>query len=178
MVTGQVYIAASLDGLIARRDGDLDWLMKQATAGEDYGYDAFLDSVDGLVMGRGSYEKVLTFGDWPYPKPVVVLSRSLSPADLREDLAGKVRILDAAPAEIMKALSEEGWGRAYIDGGQVIQAFLRDGLISDMTLTRIPILLGDGIPLFGPLDRDIDLRHVETKAYASGLVRSRYEVRR
>ena len=76
----------------------------------------------------------------------------------------------------METLAEEGWQRAYVDGGQVVQAFLRDGLIRDMTLTRIPILLGDGIPLFGPLDRDIALRHVETKAYASSLVQSRYEV--
>ena len=178
MVTGHVYIAASLDGFIARRDGDLDWLMKQPVEGEDYGYDAFLDSVDGLVMGRGTYQKVLTFGDWPYPKPVVVLSRSLSAEDLRADLVGKVRILDASPTEIMEALSEEGWKRAYVDGGLVIQAFLRDGLIKDMTLTRLPVLLGDGIPLFGPLDHDIDLKHVETTAYASGLVHSRYEVLR
>ena len=176
MVTGHVYIAASLDGFIARRDGDLDWLMKQPTGGEDHGYDAFMDSVDGLVMGRGSYEKVLTFGEWPYAKPVVVLSRSLAPEDLRADLAGKVRILDASPRRTMETLAQEGWKRAYVDGGQVVQAFLRAGLIRDLTLTRIPILLGDGIPLFGPLDRDIDLRHVETKAYASGLVQSSYEV--
>ena len=178
MVSGHVYIAASLDGFIARRDDDLDWLMKQATQGEDFGYEAFLDSVDGLVMGRGTYQKVLTFGEWPYPKPVVVLSRSLIPKDLRADLVGKVRILDAAPREIMEALAVEGWRRAYVDGGRIIQAFLREGLISDMTLTRVPILLGEGIPLFGPLDHDIDLKHVETKAYASGLVHSRYEVLR
>lgn len=176
MITGHVFIAASLDGFIARRDGDLDWLMKQATEGEDHGYDEFMASVDGLIMGRGSYEKVLTFGEWPYAKPVVVLSRSLSPRDLREDLAGKVRIVDAAPKEIMRTLSEEGWRRAYIDGGQIIQAFLRDGLIADMILTRVPILLGGGIPLFGPLDNDIALRHVGTKAYGSGLVHSKYEV--
>ncbi|MGI9292772.1 MAG: dihydrofolate reductase family protein [Pseudomonadales bacterium] len=176
MTTGHVYIAASLDGFIARRNGDLDWLMKQPAKGEDYGYDEFMDSVDGLIMGRGSFEKVLTFDDWPYTKTVVVMSQSLSARDLRKDLVGKVRIVSATPKQLMQTLFEEGWQRAYVDGGQIIQAFLRDGLIRDITLTRIPILLGDGIPLFGPLDRDIDLKHLETKAYSSGLVHSKYEV--
>ena len=176
MTTGHVYIAVSLDGFIARHDGDIDWLMKQPTEGEDYGYDEFMGSVDGLVMGRGSYEKVLTFGKWPYSKPVVVLSRSLSARDLREDLIGKARIVNAAPREIMGTLSKEGWRRAYIDGGQIVQGFLREGLITDMTVTVVPILLGSGIPLFGPLDHDIDLKHVETTSYSSGFVQSKYEV--
>ena len=184
MISGHVYVAASLDGFIARRDGDLDWLMKQSAGGEDhgsaegedYGYDEFMASMDGLVMGRATYEKVLTFGDWPYPKPVVVLSRTLTEKDLREDLVGRVRILGVEPGQAMQILSAEGWRRAYIDGGQLIQAFLREGLINDITLTRIPILLGDGNPLFGPLDHDVDLKHVETKAFASGLVSSKYEV--
>ncbi len=176
MISGHVFIAASLDGFIARRDGDLDWLMKQSTEGEDHGYDAFMASMDGLVIGRGSYEKVLTFVEWPYPKPVVVLSRTLSEQDLRDDLVGRVRILNVEPRPIMDTLSAEGWARVYVDGGQLIQAFLREGLICDMTLTRIPILLGTGIPLFGSLDRDIHLEHVETKAFPSGLVTSKYEV--
>lgn len=177
MVTGHVFIASSLDGFIARPDGDLDWLMKQATEGEDHGYETFMASVDGLIMGRGSYEKVLTFGPWPYDKPVVVLSRSLSDRDLREDLAGRVRIADAGPRQIMATLAAEGWRRAYVDGGRVIQSFLREGLIADIALTRIPILLGDGLPLFGPLEHDIDLQHLATKTYPSGLVRSDYRVR-
>ncbi len=176
MVSGHVYIAVSLDGFIARSDGNLDWLMKQPTQGEDYGYDAFMASVDGLVMGRGSYEKVLTFGEWPYAKPVIVLSRTLTQRDIREDLVDKVRLSDASPKQIMQGLAEEGWQRVYVDGGRVIQSFLRDGLISDMTLTRIPVLLGSGISLFGSLDDDIDLRHLKTKSYPSGLVHSTYEV--
>lgn len=176
MITGHVFIAVSLDGFIARQNGDLDWLMKQPTKGEGHGYDAFIESVDGLVMGRGSYEKVLTFGDWPYEKPVVVLSSTLSDADIREDLRGKVRIVDAEPREVMETLSEEGWRRVYVDGGQVIQAFLREGLVRDLTITHIPVLLGSGIPLFGPLDHDIDLKHLETITFSSGLVQSKYEV--
>lgn len=176
MTTGHVFIAVSLDGFIARQDGDIDWLMKHSTEGEDHGYDEFIGSVDGLVMGRASYEKVLTFGDWPYSKPVVVLSRTLASGDVCETLHGKVRIVDSSPQETMQNLSDEGWRRAYVDGGQVIQSFLRDGLIRDITVTRIPILLGSGLPLFGQLDHDLDLKHVKTKAYPSGLVQSKYEV--
>ncbi|NIA68161.1 dihydrofolate reductase [Pelagibius litoralis] len=176
MTTGHVYIAVSLDGFIAAPDGGLDWLMKQPTEGEDHGYDDFMDSVDGLVMGRATYEKVLTFGAWPYAKPVVVLSRSLAARDLREDLVGKVRIVGDSPKQVMDALSKEGWRRAYIDGGQLIQAFLRENLISDLVLTRIPILLGSGIPLFGRLDEAVDLKHVKTVDYPSGLVQSTYQV--
>ena len=119
---------------------------------------------------------MLTFGEWPYAKPVVVLSGTLNQEDLREELVGRVRILGVQPRQIMEILSDEGWRRAYIDGGRLIQAFLREGLIEDMTLTWIPILLGDGIPLFGPLDHEIDLEHAETKAYASGFVHSMYRV--
>lgn len=176
MVTGHVFIATSLDGFIARDDGDIGWLVNRPTEGEDYGYDDFIDSVDGLIMGRASYEKVLTFETWPYPKTVIVLSRTLSNGDVREDLADKVRIIDAAPKEVMQDLSEEGWRRAYVDGGRVIQAFLRDGLIADMIITQVPVLLGSGIPLFGALDRDVELRHVETTAFPTGLVQSKYEV--
>ncbi len=176
MTEGHVYIAVSLDGFIARPDGGLDWLMKQPTDGEDYGYEAFMASVDGLIMGRGSFEKVLTFPDWPYAKPVVVLSRTLSAADIPDDLAGRVRVLSASPQQVMETLAAEGWRHAYVDGGRIVQSFLREGLIRDLTLTRIPILLGQGRPLLGPLDRDIDLKHIETKTFTSGLVQSRYEL--
>ncbi len=159
MTTGHVFIAVSLDGFIARQDGDIDWLMKQQTAGEDHGYDAFMASVDGLVMGRGSFEKVLSFNDWPYHKPVVVLSRTLSDADIPGELRNKVRLSSLEPGELMRELGREGWQRAYVDGGKVIRSFLRVGLISDITLTHIPILIGEGLPLFGGLDRDIDLEH-------------------
>lgn len=176
MTSGHVFIATSLDGFIARKDGSLDWLMKQSVEGEDYGYDGFIESVDGLVMGRGTFEQVLSFGEWPYPKPVIVLSATLSQGDLRPDLAGKVTIRNEAPKAVMTDLERQGWRRAYIDGGKVIQSFLRAGLIEDLVLTRVPVLLGEGIPLFGLLDRDIDLKHMETNSFPSGLVSSRYRV--
>lgn len=176
MITGHVFIAASQDGYVARRDGGLDWLMKQNTQGEDHGYDAFMASVDGLVMGRGSFETVLTFDEWPYAKPVVVMSRSLSEDDIPEGLKSRVRMSALSPEELMRQLEAEGWKRVYVDGGKVVQSFLRAGLIADITLTRIPILIGDGRPLFGALETDIDLEHIATRAYPSGLVRSEFRV--
>ena len=174
--TGHVFIAASVDGYIARTGGEIDWLTKFQAGNEDTGYDAFMRSIDGLVMGRGTFETALSFGAWPYEKPVVVLSKSLSQRDLRADLDGKVRILSVSPRPLVHALAAEGWKRAYVDGGKVIQSFLREGLISDIVLTRVPVLLGQGISLFGGMEGDVALRHTETLTFGSGLVQSRYEV--
>jgi len=174
--SGHVFIATSVDGYIARSNGDIGWLSRYATGSEDTGYEAFMASVDGLVMGRGTFETALSFDAWPYRKPVVVLSRALSQADIPNDLKGKVSISTLAPGALMEALNAAGWRRAYVDGGKVIQAFLRDTLISDIILTRVPVLLGSGIPLFGALTTDLALRHVTTRSFASGLVQTTYEV--
>jgi dihydrofolate reductase len=176
MTTGHVFIAASLDGFIARRDGDVDWLTKYVVEGEDNGYDAMIASVEGLIMGRSTFQKVLTFGEWSYCKPVVVLSRSLKDDDIPADLRGKVRLSDATPQALMNQLNAEGWKRAYVDGGIVIQSFLSAGLIEDMIITRVPVLLGEGKPLFGSTPHDIELEHLETKTLPSGLVNSKYRV--
>ena len=176
MITGHVFIATSLDGYLARRDGDLDWLMKQKTAGEEHGFAALMDAVDGLVMGRATFQKVLSFGEWPYTKPVVVMSRSLTPGDIPDHLRNKVRLSCQTPKATMQSLDKEGWKAAYVDGGKLVQSFVRDGLVSDITLTRVPILIGDGLPLFGAIDRDIDLEHVSTESFPSGLVTSKYRV--
>jgi dihydrofolate reductase len=171
-----VYIGISLDGFIARKDGGLDFLDHDA-GGEDYGYQAFFDSVDTLVMGRGTYDKVLTFGEWSYEdKPVIVLTRSLKDSAVPPHLQGRVEFSAAPPRELVKALEAAGVRHIYVDGGQVIQAFLREGLIQELTLSVIPVLIGEGIPLFGALSKDIRLRHLETTAFASGLVQSRYRV--
>jgi dihydrofolate reductase len=174
--TGHVFIATSVDGYIARTDGEIDWLTKYATGDEDTGYEAFMGSIDGLVMGRGTFEKALSFGAWPFKKPVIVLSLNLSQSELRADLDGKVRISSLAPRPLMHALAADGWKRAYIDGGKIIQSFLKERLISDIVLTRVPVLLGEGISLFGRLEGDVTLRHTETITFASGLVQSKYEV--
>lgn len=177
MPTGHVFIATSLDGFIARADGSLDWLLKQAAEGEDHGYDAFIDSVDGVVMGRGSFEKVVTFAPWPYPKPVIVMSSVLTDADIPARLRSRVNLSRLTPRALMADLASRGWQRAYIDGGRLIRSFLREGLIADITLTRAPVLIGHGRPLFGDLPRDIELEHVSTRSFPSGLVTSVYRIR-
>ena len=173
-----MFMAMSLDGFVARKDFGLDWLMKQKTDGEDHGNEAFMASVDGLVMGSGSFRTLLTFDAWPYEKPVVVLSGTMKSTDIPEKLRDRVSVSALAPRQLMASLSEQGWTRAYIDGGKIIQSFMREGLIADMTVTVVPILIGEGKRMFGPLDADIDLHLLESKSFPSGLVTSRYEVLR
>jgi len=176
MTTGHVFIACSLDGFIARPDGDLDWLMRVDTGGEDHGYDAMIASVDGLIMGRRTFEKVLTFTPWPYSKPVVVMSQSRQSSDIPEALEGRVEICDLSPSTTMEKVRRAGWKRAYIDGGQLIQSFLAAELIEDMIITRVPVLIGQGLPLFGEVLSDIRLEHLGTKDFASGMVQSHYRI--
>lgn len=176
MRRGYVFIATSLDGFIARMDGDIEWLLSRDDPSEDHGYNDFIKDVDGIIMGRGSYEKVLSFASWPYALPVVVLSRSLGPSDLPNALKDKVRFSKLKPRDIMEQVSREGWKKVYIDGGQIIQSFLRDQLIHELVITSVPVLLGRGRPLFGELNEDISLQHIETRSFPSGLVQSRYRV--
>jgi dihydrofolate reductase len=178
MTTGHVFIATSLDGFVARKDHQLDWLMKQDTQGDDQGYSEFSESIDGLVMGRGSYETLLGFDqEWPYAKPVIVLSRSLLQSDVPANLDGKVEVSALEPSELMKRLGGDGWSRAYIDGGKVVQSFIRLGLVEDIILTTIPILIGDGLRLFGEMEGDIDLELLASKSFNSGLVQSHYRLK-
>ncbi len=170
-----VYIATSLDGFIARPNGGLDWLGSPSGDGEDYGYSAFMDSVDVLVMGRNTFDKVLSFGDWPYgSKPVVVLtSRSL---DIPETVSKHVETMSCSPYELVDRLAARGANHLYIDGANTIQRFLDAGLIQRLIITRIPVLIGSGIPLFGPLAKDVRLRHVDTRVFPTGLVQTEYEI--
>ena len=171
-----VFIAASLDGFIARPNGDLDWLPggDNDIPDEDHGYFEFMSTVDVLIMGRGTFEKVLTFGGWPFKKPVVVLSSRT--IDIPKELSKSVEVMSGSPAEIVAHLSDRGLKHAYVDGGATITRFLKAGLIQRMVITRIPVLIGSGIPLFGVLTRDIKLRHLDTRSFASGLVQSNYMV--
>ncbi|MBJ3784808.1 dihydrofolate reductase family protein [Devosia sediminis] len=178
MTTGHVFIGTSLDGFIARKNDDIAWLADYPTLGEDHGFNAHMARVDGVVMGRGTYEVIKHMRPWYYSKPVVVLSTSLTQADIPEEIADKVEVMKATPEEAMRTLGERGWKAAYVDGGSVIQSFLRAGLIEDLVISRIPVLIGEGISLFGPLDADLMLEHVDTKAFPSGLVQSLYRVKR
>jgi dihydrofolate reductase len=152
---------------------DLDWL--PAGGGEPHGYDEFMASVDALVIGRKTYEKVLSFEAWPYgDKRVVILSRR--PVDLSAAGAGVVEQMAGPPAEIVSRLAASGAHHLYVDGGITIQGFLRAGLVQRLIVTRVPVLIGDGIPLFGALPGDVRLRHIATRHYPSGLVQSEYLV--
>ncbi|MEZ4392809.1 MAG: dihydrofolate reductase family protein [Polyangiales bacterium] len=170
-MSAAVYIAASVDGFIARADGGLDWL-PPPEGSEDYGYAAFMASVDALVMGRKTFETVLGFGEWPYEKPVFVMSRA--GVSIPERLAGRAEAVAGTPAEVLAALAARGLRRVYLDGGLTIHGFLAAGLVDELVITRVPVLLGEGIPLFHPRAGELKLRHVETRAFASGLVQSRY----
>lgn len=169
-----VFIATSVDGFIARSNGDIDWLTEGEGSSGEFGYNDFIASIDAIVMGRHTFEKVLSFGKWPYDLHVVVLS-SQTP-EIPDKLRQKVSHLSGSPAEIVNQLGGEGYDNLYIDGGKTIQQFLRAGFIQDMIITQIPVLLGEGIPLFGPVEKDIKLNHIFTKSFDNGFVQSRYVV--
>ena len=167
-----VFIAATLDGFIARRDGAIDWLSVVQREGEDYGYRAFHDSVDTIVVGRSTYELALGFDPWPYAgkRCIVLTSTAREPRHGEEFFSGSVRDLCAR-------LEAEGARRAYVDGGAVIQQFLAERLITELTLSLIPILLGEGVRLFGATGKDIPLELESAQSFDSGLVQLRYRLR-
>jgi dihydrofolate reductase len=173
-VKGLAFVAVSLDGFIARSDGSVDWL-DMPESNEDYGFSAFMDSIDAMVMGRNTFDTVMAMREWPYrDTPVIVLTHRSFHAS--SGFEGLVETMDALPADVAAELDRRGLDRVYIDGGQVIQSFLNTGLLHRMVITTIPVLLGDGIPLFGPTNADVLLRHVDTVAYTDGLVQSTYDV--
>ena len=176
-----VFIASSLDGFIARPDGDIGWLNAAGAGlpeGEDCGYGAFMANVDAIVMGRKTFEQVLGFeGEWPYgQRPVVVLSSR--PLEIPERLKGSVSQDAGEPEAIAARVEARGARKLYVDGGRTLQAFLAAGLVDEITLTLIPVLLGAGIPLFGPLERDLALTLVSSRAYDFGFVQLVYQVGR
>ncbi len=168
-----VFVGTSLDGFIARSNGSFDFL--PPGGGEPHGYDEFIASVDTIVMGRNTYETVLTLGAWPYSnKRVVVLSNR--PIDFSAVREGVAEQMAGPPEQIVAQLARSGATHIYVDGGLTIQQFLRAGLIQRLTITRVPVLIGEGIPLFGSLPHDVQLRHIATRHYPSGLVSSEYQV--
>jgi len=168
-----VFCGVSVDGFLARPDHALDFL--NTGEEEPHGFEEFYESVDVIVMGRKTFDVVLTFGQWFYgKKPVIVLSsRSL---DFSSVKSGVVEQMSGEPVEIVALLTARGFKHAYIDGGVTIQRFLAAGVINRLVITRVPVLIGAGIPLFGPVPHDVSLRHVATRCYNGGLVQSEYEV--
>jgi dihydrofolate reductase len=168
-----VYIATSLDGFIARKNGDIDWLPAADDGGEDHGYKEFFSSIDLLVMGRHTYEKVLSFENWPYQDKKVIVLSSGNP-HLPNEHAGKVEVLDQSPRELLKSLTRRGFSHVYLDGGETIQRFLRENLLNEMTITTVPILIGEGLSLFSPLKHDMKFRLIESKHFENGFVQCKY----
>jgi len=171
-----VYVGTSLDGFIARKDGNIDWLVKYQNKEVHDSYNEFISRIDAMVIGRGTYEKVLSFPEWPYEKKVFVLSTSLKqiPGTLNE----KATLIAMKPAVLLNYLSDKGFSNIYVDGGKVIQSFLKEDLIDELIITRVPELIGTGIPLFGYLDNDLRFEHIKTNIYSDGLVKSQYERKR
>jgi len=175
-----VYVATSIDGYIARADGGLDWLESPAgppDAQIQASWATFLGSIDHLVMGRGTFDKVQEFDAWPYDGVVVtVLSRTLG--DVPDSLSGKADVSTLEPSDLLEHLEGLGRTRVYVDGGQVVQSFLKADLVDELILTTIPVLLGGGIPLFGSLDGDLTWDHLDTRTFRGGQVQSHYRRRR
>ncbi|MGH7216487.1 MAG: dihydrofolate reductase family protein [Nitrospiraceae bacterium] len=173
-----VFVGVSLDGSIARLNGDLDWLMGEGEGdGGDHGYNEFIADIDAIVMGRKTFEKVLAFAKWYYGnKRVVVLGHQPIDLSVAQARGGVVEQMAGVPVEIVSKLADSGAKRLYVDGGITIQEFLRAGLIHRLIISRLPVLIGEGIPLFGSLPHDIRLRHVTTRTYPGGMVQSEYHI--
>lgn len=165
-----VYIAASIDGYIARKDGSLDWLDRVGGFDDDYGFKDFLDSIDGLIIGRKTYEVAITVPDTYPGKKVVVLSNSL------ESVTHGMELYRGDLTVLVNRLHKEGIQHIWVDGGTTLSQFLSLQLVDTMTISIIPIILGDGIPLFNILDKEISCRLISSQSYQSGLVQTRYEV--
>ena len=166
------FVAVSLDGFFARDDGN-DWL--HPTAGADYGFARFLESVDAIVVGRRTYERLLGYRHWPYAdRPTMVLSSR--PVDVPVDLVRHVESTRLGPAQLVSRLAMDGRHNVFVDGGVAIQSFLTANRLSDLTITRLPWILGEGLPLFAPGVGDHALEHVASTAFSDGLVQSRYRL--
>lgn len=177
-IKASVFIATSLDGYIARKDGSIDWLDKMnatISPGEDCGFSKYIESVDVIVMGRNTFKQVLSFGgDWFYSIPVVVLSHNK--IKIPEYLAEKVTYQNLAPVELFEFLKSEGYTSVYVDGGNTIASFLKAGLISELTITQVPVALGEGIPFFDNLGSDLELKLVDSKSFEFGFVQNKFEI--
>jgi len=170
-----VFLGKSIDNYIAGKNGELDWLEMIPNPDQlDMGYHDLIDEIDAIVMGRTSFETVLGFNiDWPYNKPVFVLSHSIK--DIPENLKDKVTLLQGKETEILKAIHRKGFKTLYIDGGKVVQNFLKQDLIDELRLTTIPIILGDGFPLFDVLPKSLEFEHVKTEVFYNQIVQSHYK---
>ncbi len=171
----KAFIATSLDGFIADKDGKIDFLHSIPNpTGNDMGYEEFMKDIDALIMGRTTFEVVCGFdGPWPYEKPVFVLSNRLN--EIPENLKDKAELINGDLKEILASIAKRGYNAIYVDGGTTIQNFLKEELVDELTITVIPVLLGGGTPLFGSLNKPQRFKFVETKRYLDHVAQHRYE---
>lgn len=171
----RVFIATSLDGYIADLQGGIDWLHAIPNPeGIDVGYGELMAKTDALVMGRNTFETVCGFDmDWPYSKPVFVLSNSLT--EIPIPYQDKAFLVKGTLSEVLSEVHQQGYYQLYIDGGKTIQSFLREDLIDEMIITTIPVLLGEGIPLFGSLPKRLNLRCTKSLHFLNAISQSHYE---
>jgi dihydrofolate reductase len=170
-----IFVATSVDGFIAREDGDVSWLesFDSMGDGEDGGFANFFSQIDLMVVGRATFEKVMSFDTWLYgEKPIWVVSRTLS--SLPEGFNGNVKIINASPSEILQSAQTQGFQHIYLDGGKLIQSFLKEELADELTITRVPILLGKGIPLFGLLEKELRLELIKVTSWQNGFIGEKY----
>ncbi|MFA7421376.1 MAG: dihydrofolate reductase family protein [Melioribacteraceae bacterium] len=169
-----VFIAASLDGFIAREDGSIEWLLGiDNPDGDDFGYNEFIKDIDVIIMGRNTFEIVKSFDKWQYGKIKVIVITS-SKYILPEGFNQNVEITNDNPHRLIERLESEGYKHAYVDGGKTIQSFLREGLIDEITITTIPVILGSGIPLLGSIGKQINMTHIKTNVYKNGFVQNSF----
>lgn len=166
-----IYIAMSIDGYIARKDGGLDWLEYGHTGDEDYGFKKFMNDIDALILGRNTYEVVTSFDKWPYDgKRVIVLSNILT------DVRKEAELFCGQLHDLVSTLHSEGTKHVWVDGGITVSKFLEAGLVDDITISVIAVVLGSGIPLFNTMNREHRCRLISSQSYPSGLVQLKYEV--
>jgi dihydrofolate reductase len=170
----KVFIATSLDGNIADKDGGIDWLHSIPNPNnDDMGYSTFFSQIDALVMGRNTFEIVCAFDiEWPYQKPVFVLSNSLN--NVPKAYEGKAEIVNGSLTEILTKIHKKGYTNLYIDGGKTIQSFLKEDLIDEMTITIIPHLLGGGVPLFSEQSKQLNFKCINSKIYLGQVVQNHF----
>ena len=171
------YLGMSLDGFIAGPNDELDWLDElDHIEGVDYGYAEFMASVDAIIMGRRTFETVIGLvEEWPYDKPVIVMSRTRT--DLPERAVG-CEIFSGAPAEVVAEAGVRGWNKLYVDGGKLASSFANEGLLDELIVSVLPVALGDGVAVFGALSDHTWFDHVSTEAFDNGMVQLVYTPRK
>lgn len=170
-----VFIATSIDGFIADKNGNIDFLNSIPNPDQqDMGFVEFTSKIDALVMGRTTFETVCGFGGiWPYQQHVYVLSNTLT--EVPDDFKDKASVVNGPILQVVEKIHQNGHLRLYIDGGSTIQSFLKEDLIDELIISTIPIILGGGHPLFSELNTPLNFEFIETKTFLNQITQTKYQ---